>query len=937
MKKVFFYASVFCMSVLASCTKDFAVPEGELPNWLGESIYQELKNPKSLDGTFNTYLRLVDDLGYAEVLGKTGSKTIFPANDAAFEEFFRNGKNQFNASSYEDLTRTQKEQLLYSSMLDNAILIGNISTQQANNEMVQGKIVKHPTNVSPLQSVSTLFSQNMPENNPYFAYYKNATDPGDKSINAIYDGTEAPMVHFTGEYMLNNDLTVAGDESDFKVLTGSDYKDGDAYIFNHKVIKSDVTCQNGYIHQLDGVLTNPGNMAQALAKNPQTSLISRMLNYFAVPEWMGLTFDNQYKEYIMTTAEKDNDMQAVPDSVFAIRYLSKISKDGKKFNSPVKGVIISDDKLLDFDPGWNYFAPTATTSAQAEIAAFLAPTNDVLIDYFSTDGQYILKNLGDPNLSCEEKDIPNTIVGHLDAIYNSDPTVFASMLNNIMKPYLTKTVPSKFATVQNDAFEFLNIKKDNLIKKADGNYDVEIANNGVIYKTNKFFAPELYNSVLGPASIYKDMRIMGKMLNDHQITPGTPSTLEADMYYYLLSMNAKYALFIPTDNDEFYYLDPTSVYDTDGLKVLKFYWTNDTKESSFNILVQRYLYNNGELTADPSVGPVAIEKGYFNTQLGDMLNYHTVVLDGTSGLNGNHYYLTKHGGAIYVEDGKGAIGTNVKGASQIDGISVPSKVTETFGPNGPNAKITNGSVYRLSSPIQPALNNVYTTLKNKGEYNDFLEFCENFAVEDNLYFADILTNDDSQASHDTKLKQYQVFGKNNVMNMLGTYNYTIYAPKDMKAAYDAGLPSWKAVEDSISKYKEVSDDDLNKIQAKKAVKAMINKMHNFVLYHIQSNSAFADGTVSNESYQSFYTNQLGIASKLKLANRDGGIVVVDEANGGAKVIEGNIIARDLTSKEMTNGIDINNNTFSYKKIVSSSFVVVHGIDKPLCFNANGKY
>lgn len=922
MKKLVLYASLICFG-MTSCEKEFLVPEDGLPSWLGESIYQELKNPKSLDGSFNTYLRLIDDLGYAEVLGKTGSKTIFPANDEAFAAFFNGGNNMFGKSSYEELTVSEKAQLLYSSMLDNAVLVGNLSTQQnANNELVQGKIVKHPTNISLLQSVSPLAPADMPMNNVYFDSVRTAP------INALYDDTEAPMVHFSGEYMLNNDMTVTGDENDFYFLTGSNYTDGDCYVFNHRVIKSDVTCQNGYIHQLDGVLTNPGNMAQMLRSGNDTRHISRMLDYFAVPVEMGETFDAQYQTYAAGFGTQDK--------TYAVRYLSKISKDGKKFNSPVKGVVISDDKLLDFDPGWNYYSPTATTSAQAEIAAFLAPSDEVLEDYFCHDGAYIVKNLGVPGLSCEPGDIHNTLTQHLDAIYNSDPTVFASMLNNIMKPYLSKTVPSKFSTVQNDAFEFLNITKDHISRNAEGKYDVQIANNGVIYKTNKFFAPELYNSVLGPASIYKDMRIMGKLLNDHQTTPGTPSTLGADMYYYLLSMKASYALFVPTDNEAFYYLDPASVYDTDGAKVLKFYWTNDAKESSFNVLVQRYLLKDGALEVDPSVGPVAIEKGYFNTQLSDMLNYHTVVLDGTKGLNGSKYYLTKHGGAICVSDGKGELGSSVMGGVQQNNVLPASKVTEIFNENSADAKITNGSVYRLDTPIQPTTDNVYNTLKAMGpQYEEFLEFCEKFSDDQPLYFAGILKTEDSKSSYDAKLKQYQVFGKNNVMNMLGTYNYTIYVPQNMDLAYNSGLPRWSEVEQIMKQYEDVDDEDPAKIQARQQVKVMLDKMHNFVFYHIQSNSVFNDKNIDTTSkYQTFYTNNLGIAATLTLSPSGNTLVINDEAKSGTKIVEScsNKLARDITVEEKSDGIDINNNTFSYKKIVSSSFVVLHGIDKPLCFN-----
>ncbi|MDE7088799.1 MAG: hypothetical protein K2O54_01640, partial [Prevotella sp.] len=367
---------------------------------------------------------------------------------------------------------------------------------------------------------------------------------GGNSILAVFDNTVAPMVHLTGEYMLNKNMTVTGDDSDFKILTGHDYTDGDAYIFNRKVINSDVVCQNGYIHQLDEVLVNPGNMAEILRNNNDTRYISRILDYYSFPD----------PDMTLTTQYNDSASAASQDTVFAIRYLSKNSQRAK-LSQPQRGVTVADNQLLDFDPGWNYYNPTlkgGSSDDDAEIAAFLAPDDKAVEDYFLKEAAYILKNLGEPGLEIT----PSNLNAHLDAIYNSDPSIFVSILNNVMKPYLSKTVPSTFSTVQNDAFEFLDVTKQDINLK-DGKYDVTIANNGVIYKMNKLFGPKLYNSVLGPASVYKDMRTMGEMLNDHQTSAGTPSKLGADMYYYLLSMKARYGLFVPTDNEtQFIMIDP---------------------------------------------------------------------------------------------------------------------------------------------------------------------------------------------------------------------------------------------------------------------------------------------------------------------------------------------------------------------------------------------
>ena len=961
MKKLFLYASLLCIG-LASCTKDYVVPEGELPSWLGESIYKELQQSSQLEGTFNTYCRLIDDMGYTEVLSKTGSKTIFPANDEAFARFFAGGNNKFGVSSYEELTHSQKAELLFSTMLDNAILIGTLSNKQnAAGNMLQGQLVKHSTNMRLSYAVTNFSAQQMPANNKYFARFQNAAKP----MLAVFDNTVSPMVHLTGEYMLNNNMTVTGDESDFKVLTGYDYEDGDAYIFDRKVIKSDVVCQNGYIHQLNEVLVNPGNMAQILRAGSDTHFISRMLDYYAFPE-ADMTLTQQYLDSAATGNSQD--------TVFAIRYLSKNSQR-TKLSQPLRGVTVAENQLLDFDPGWNYYNPTlkgGTSDDDAEIAAFLAPNDEALENYFLKEGAYILKNLGVPSLDITKENLD----AHLDAVFNNDPSVFASILNNVMKPYLTKTVPSTFSTVQNDAFEFLDVTKDDIIRKSDGKYDVTIANNGVIYKMNKLFGPKLYNSVLGPASVYKDMRTMGEMLNDHQTTAGVASKLGADMYYYLLSMKARYGLFVPTDNEtQFIVIDPTSVRDEDGLKGLRFRF-DPQADGSFHVLVKKYAYVSGPYNQLSSYAEIAnspevnIESGIYNSQIKDLLDYCTIVLaDSTEtgkgspqyGLYGNKYYKTKHGGAIVVN------GSKVAGGLQIADPSQWSTITETFDANSADAKIENGTVYRLDFPLQPTITSVMQTLErpefydenadydnidNAPDYDHFLNFCLQFNNEEIYNFAGILGDNDKAEQVATKLKAYRIIDDNDNWGMLSSYNYTIYAPtfEAMKTAQQSlGLPTWKKVLEIVNDWESVKDEYgfSSEADASAYVKEQLDKMNRFVRYHTQNSSLFADRYFKNydpetgltsptPSFSTFYSNAIGIAQSLVVTG-GGDKLVIEDASGtkvtvNASASNANMIARDITTSDATNA-----NYGSYKKIETSAFVTIHGIDTPLCYNSNRKY
>ena len=85
----------------ASCS-GYDLDEHE-PDWPGAdlSIYGYLQG----QGTFTNMMRIIDDLNYREVLDKTGSKTLFVADDDAFSRFFQ--KNDWGVRSYEGLSLAQ--------------------------------------------------------------------------------------------------------------------------------------------------------------------------------------------------------------------------------------------------------------------------------------------------------------------------------------------------------------------------------------------------------------------------------------------------------------------------------------------------------------------------------------------------------------------------------------------------------------------------------------------------------------------------------------------------------------------------------------------------------------------------------------------------------------------------------------------------------------
>jgi hypothetical protein len=125
------------------------------PEWLGSSIYEYLKS----DGNYSNYTRMIEDLGYIEVLSTTGSKTLFVANDSAFEEFYNS--NPWGVKSYEELTRAQKSLLLNFSMINNAYLIEMLANYN-NNGMKEGAAMRRVTAVSVLDSVPFARPESLP-------------------------------------------------------------------------------------------------------------------------------------------------------------------------------------------------------------------------------------------------------------------------------------------------------------------------------------------------------------------------------------------------------------------------------------------------------------------------------------------------------------------------------------------------------------------------------------------------------------------------------------------------------------------------------------------------------------------------------------------------------------------------------------------------------
>ena len=928
MKRLFFSVSLVLTGLMMTgCVeKNEPVDADSKPSWLGGSIYQELKNPEYLTGTFSTYLRLVDDLGYADILNRTGSKTVFPANDEAFNRFFQS--NDWGVKSYADLSEAQKKMLLYSSMLDNALLVNMLSnvsnTSSAESTVTKGMAVKHQTQLSATDSIQLITDASlMPQNNSYWDEFR-----GNANMYLVSDAARPMMVHFTREHMLNNGITTAGEQSDFAILTGTPYEEGMAYIFNDRIIKSDVTCQNGYVHQMQDVIVPPGNMAQVLRNDANTSYFSRMLDYFCAP-FENITVTNSYNA---TQLEKG---RPTVERIYERRYLNSQSAHAQRTDP--NGNIITSTYLLNFDPGWNQYSPLQTSGGVdytiSDMAAIFVPTNQAVIDFFTEggDGSYLIDLYG--KYTGSENNAAH-LAENLDSLQSKKPEILTSFVNNLMKPSFTATVPSKFETIQNDANEYMGVTVDLIDKKSDGTYNISIANNGVLYKLNELIAPDEFQSVMAPSSVYPDMQVMNWAVKDD-------NQLGISHHYYLMAMKSKFAFFIPDDEAfQQYYVDPIYLGHKEP-RALKFSYDPTRAEPKVQAVAYHYNPATGEV-GDVMNNGATVSISQWKSLFVDILNYHTVVLDSGEVLGTNQYYKTKHGGEIRLTGP--VVNGQVMSGQQIDNGVAPSVIENVY-----NEK--NGTAFRLDHVIQPPCNSVSTTLRNHRQFSEFYSLCAGFAASDLLKWAGI--SDTTNAFGITAQDAYIIFtsdrgnGDSKVsgscldenVKMFNTFNYTLYAPNNsaMEKAYAAGLPRWTDIQALFERYSDEVDDKgmPNTEAATKAAadaKQMINVLRDFARYHFQSTSVYADNVVKTNRYNSLSTDDLGLAIEMRVSGGSGKLQVLDgsghtvtiDSSDSSKLV--NLMARDYWFDAPR---------ANATSIYTSSFCVVHEIDTPLNSGQSG--
>ena len=841
--------------------KDDTLLEGQ-PSWLGNSIYERLQE----DGNYTTLLRLVDDLGQHEVLSHTGSKTLFAANDSAFQEWFR--QNTWGVSRYEQLSSSQKKLLLNNSMINNAYLIELLSNVSGNPPM-EGKCMRRETAVSIYDSVEIL----KPEKMPNTAAWKKFKDRG-KSIPIFKDETAAPMIHFLPAFASFNKLT----NEDLAILTNHQATDvKEAWVNGKKVVDRDITCKNGYIQKVSGVIESSPNMAEIIRQHPTMSLWSHLIDRFSAPYYHAAGT----KEY--------NRLYNNEDSVYTLRYFSKLSYDGDVNEKDPNGETVK--ATLKFDPGWNHYMYTNTMNYDLHYDAgvMIVPTNAALEYWWDHGGKDLQMEYGS---------------------WDSIPDATLSKLINVnMLPTFTEAFPSKFKQVLNDAKEELGITPADVDSCFMGC-------NGVVYLTNKVFTPAEYASVAYPALAHAStMNVIYWAIDQLNFLP------------YLLSMDSYYSLILPTNDAMLWYIDPASYGTIDrptlmeAPSILEFYY-DATKGSSERVQARRYqciVDSVGNITRGARM-QAQVDRSVINDRLRKLMDQLIIVGDVQ---DGHEYYKSKGGTMVHVtrtSDGRLAF----IGGWQMEhnNFELPVNNDEiylkengrSYQLNGEKPVVEEGKTYKSTMPLS-AQNSVYMTLKKHEEFTEFLNLLDNDG-------ADLLSTQLNKKYNAGLINQ----GSKN-LRLLDNYNYTVYVPTNesiRKLIDDGLLPTWEDYEAQTEEVWGTEDD------AKVARDLLKEIIVNFLRYHIQDHSVAVNMAPENGSYVNAYESmkrnmETGRFFPIKVDFSGGEISLTDMVGETRHVVKTKGLYNQLCREYWFEGSG-NNQT-----IFMASDAVVHLIDGPLLY------
>lgn len=657
-----------CLFSFTACDKydlDETTPEG----W-GASIYSYLAE----DGHYKNTVRLIEDLDLKEVLAKTGSKTMFVADDDAFERFYSN--NSWGVRNYDQLSLAQKKMLLLGAMINNSYQINSLSSIEG---PVKGQCMRRLSSQTIYDTVSVVKVKDLPNMTPEARTHNTtwAKFDGRDNIVLMRDMTITPMIHFIEEQMADNKIT--NDDYNFLYNYTTERQAGDASVNGKKIVQQNIKCSNGFIHKVEDVVLPLQNMAELIASKPNVSLYNKLLERFCAPFYAGDAAVKQYN-YLFNKSV---------DSIYQKRFFSEKSQDGRP-------LIIDDDNIvaksyLKFDPEWNQYysglaIPSANAALEKNMAVMMVPSNAALENYWNNEAGKVLKDQ----------------YGSWDNVPND---VIVELINNNMLSSFVESVPSKFGSILNDANDPMGVDKADIDS-------VWLGCNGAVYLTNKVYSPTSFVSVLYPAIVNETMKVMRWAVEKNQYN------------VYLNSLNSRFSFFIPLNKAMLDYIDPAS-YGKTKTQLYRFHY-DATK--TIPVWASVYEYDMDTREIGDSIREERDEWA-LKSKLRDILDNHIVIGNVE---DGNRFYKTKAGTEIEVANvSQGANGMTVAGSLQLDGTySGPLHVSYIYD----QTAMGNGKCYILDKePIMTTRKSVFDVLSEHEEFAEMRKLIEGSSLLETIH------------------------------------------------------------------------------------------------------------------------------------------------------------------------------------------------------------
>ena len=852
--------------LLAACglmyaCKDEFILDDEKPSFLNSSIYESLEQ----QGKYRTYLKLLADKDVnpdsirplTDVLSRTGSKTVFVANDSAWDAFFAANAllpeaNPWHyATSYENLSQAQKKLLIHTSMLNNAIVMENLASSQSDgtSSPIRGEYMRRYTDVEATDSITFLPSEDLPwsyseTEKDYWERFREAN--GGKGIYMVTDSTLPMMLHFTSEHMTRNIIK----DSDFQLFMGGHKgrtrNTSDVHIYDAILKEKDGVCENGYVNVTEKPLCPLTNMAEVIRTNGKTNIFSHILDRFSAPFYCG-RITEAYK-----VLHKD-----FTDSIFTKRYFSNNNFSVKggyirrgdngeipKFEpgpkgtyrsyNPYKGMTEAEAQkagmipALKFDPGWNGYYDEM--DVRKDMAAIFVPSDKELWRYFTIGGgtDLVLTYAFNEGIEGQEKpyEYPATVEDLYKQIDCIPLNTIEKLINNFMQRSFVGSVPSKWGKLTNDAMEPLFPTPDAAIAKLDTSL---VCSNGVIYVMDETPVPADYSSVTAPAVISQTNKIINAAIYG--------DFMKLNYYAYLKAMQSRFVFLLPSDKALAFYYAPASMKSRTP-RAIKFKFVGGNTPVTATANNYNCQYSNktplGEIGDQIAGANGKIDPTEVTNRLKDILESHTIVMDGTNPMTKtgevgqtyweipsttplDEYYLSKNGNAVKVERDENGDVIAFKGGFQLENerLGIVQTKPEQKGLLVCNVEKTremaNGNTYILDSPLVPTYRSVYSLFTNDADmtsiegtggetpYSAFYDLCTADGFETEIIGCGLVDGKLTKTQRESALKKFKIFVADNGLDFnvqfFNNYRYTIFVPTNnaVKQAIADGLPTWEEI------------------------------------------------------------------------------------------------------------------------------------------------